>query len=725
MKRKVCFGLLGVIAIIFLYNNLVAVAHAEEINAAKKIISVVYDDSGSMAGEKKWAATNYAMQAFAALLNDQDELYITYMSRVNEKQNIQQIDMSDVQGSVEKIRKDGKPAGGTPLNAIQIAMEKLQAIKEKDVSTQFWLVVMTDGEFNLEDGTEAGDETQKLLDQYAGTKMSNGSQVYINYMGIGEDAISIENDLQKGFDCIMTQNDIVSTLSNIANRVSGRMKFEENQIQKIDDKTVKVHTNIPLYSLSVFSQKSEATVKTVANDEVNLNIERNISLKYPEIEGKETDKTLIGNAALAKNGDKLIPAGDYTITFSKKISLEDSVIMYEPAVKMEVAIKKNGVTIDKDDIVVNDKVDVELIPTNPETGKQIPESNLPKGISWKVSYEVDGQEKEKSDSRVLTGIVIEKGKNNIVCTMQVPDYMPVRQIIDFTAEIPTPPEPVKYDIKKEQSGECIYERSTLGKNRNKKNQVKYSITGDGVILSKKELGDMRLEIIDISYSKQKEKSIFGKLGFKEVSFSLKQLSDGSFILYPKSTVVPSIFLKAGTYKIKVVLNVDDTVTEIGEIKVVSSPKDAVNLICSIVVFVLILYLLYVIFIKPKFNGQRLIIEVYKAGANGTGVLQRAQGDELILKRFTIATFLPGACSVTKCGIKFLTDGTSVYITHKTINQFEAYGGLGVRRPERNFSRIVKSLRETRREKATGEVNLDNITYYLKNKSYLYKITIIS
>lgn len=37
----------------------------------RKIVSVVYDDSGSMAGDK-WACANYAMQAFCGMLNSED-----------------------------------------------------------------------------------------------------------------------------------------------------------------------------------------------------------------------------------------------------------------------------------------------------------------------------------------------------------------------------------------------------------------------------------------------------------------------------------------------------------------------------------------------------------------------------------------------------------------------------------------------------------------------------
>ena len=51
----------------------------------KRIVSVMYDDSGSMEGDR-WVNANYAMQAFAAMLNKEDTLYISYMSE-NESDN--------------------------------------------------------------------------------------------------------------------------------------------------------------------------------------------------------------------------------------------------------------------------------------------------------------------------------------------------------------------------------------------------------------------------------------------------------------------------------------------------------------------------------------------------------------------------------------------------------------------------------------------------------------
>ena len=60
------------------YNE-IALRTFEILVQHRKIVSVVYDDSGSMDGDK-WAYANYAMQSFCGMLNSDDQLFITYMS---------------------------------------------------------------------------------------------------------------------------------------------------------------------------------------------------------------------------------------------------------------------------------------------------------------------------------------------------------------------------------------------------------------------------------------------------------------------------------------------------------------------------------------------------------------------------------------------------------------------------------------------------------------------
>ena len=99
----------------------------DTVTSPKKIISVVYDDSGSMAGER-WTYANYSLQTLTSLLNTQDELYVTYMS---DPSDAKKISLTDIQDSVDKIR-DKEDSHNTPEESIDTAVGKVESIKGTD-----------------------------------------------------------------------------------------------------------------------------------------------------------------------------------------------------------------------------------------------------------------------------------------------------------------------------------------------------------------------------------------------------------------------------------------------------------------------------------------------------------------------------------------------------------------------------------------------------------------
>ena len=105
MKKRI-LNILTVILIcgmILVYMPITASAESLYI---RKIVSVVYDDSGSMVGSK-WAYANYAMQAFCGMLNSEDQLYITYMTKAGVyNYEPEKIDLSSsgIQNSVYSIK---------------------------------------------------------------------------------------------------------------------------------------------------------------------------------------------------------------------------------------------------------------------------------------------------------------------------------------------------------------------------------------------------------------------------------------------------------------------------------------------------------------------------------------------------------------------------------------------------------------------------------------------
>ena len=94
MRKTVSLTLAVVIicATLFLCFSFPAAAESLYI---RKIVSIVYDDSGSMTVGGKWAYANYAMQSFCGMLNSEDQLFITYMSSAeNDSYAPEEIDLS-------------------------------------------------------------------------------------------------------------------------------------------------------------------------------------------------------------------------------------------------------------------------------------------------------------------------------------------------------------------------------------------------------------------------------------------------------------------------------------------------------------------------------------------------------------------------------------------------------------------------------------------------------
>ena len=155
----------------------------------RKIVSVVYDDSGSMSynGCSNWAYANYAMQAFCGLLNDEDKLFVTYMSSAGNYPNSyvpDEVDLSasGIQSSVNSIR-DHFDDQGTPFWSLDIAYDKLRSVDDSNENTQYWLVVITDGNFAREGNIEVPeDDVNSKLASFSSSTMPNGSSPRITFL---------------------------------------------------------------------------------------------------------------------------------------------------------------------------------------------------------------------------------------------------------------------------------------------------------------------------------------------------------------------------------------------------------------------------------------------------------------------------------------------------------------------------------------------------------------
>lgn len=682
----------------------------DTVTSPKKIISVVYDDSGSMAGER-WTYANYSLQTLTSLLNTQDELYVTYMS---DPSDAKKISLTDIQDSVDKIR-DKEDSHNTPEESIDTAVGKLDSVKGTDATTQYWLIIMTDGAIN----GMSNEELQKKIDSVKNKKMDNGSSMYIDYLGMG-DAWNIKADEANGlYSFKATDDKILDVMKALANQISGRIEVDSSNITQVDKKTVKVHSELPLYSLSVLSQESDAKVLS-AKAENELDVERNISLNATDLKNGIKKEKMFGNAAVISNGSKAIYQGDYTINFSKKVDVKNLTFLYEPAIEFIVNITKQGIKVDDPKTLkVGDKIDIEIVPVVPGTDTQISDSVLPKNTAFGVQCAVNESVVKKSSSRSLTDVKIKAGKNVINTQMQIPGFVPItKQVAMFH-----PIEKVDYSFKINQSDGASYNRSKLELISGK--EIQFWILGNGKKLSKKDTKDIKIDVAVAGVDKSgiKEKGFRGfinRFGLKNAKVKIQQKEDGSYILKLKHPIAIAPFAThAGKYTVKVTFDNNKKTSSKVTFTVVPEIGEWFWMIVCIFVIIFILYILDILFLKSKFHGETVYYTQYRLLSDGSGKLQAGQGDAKRLPFLTPNLFIPfvtRSASVTFQGMKLVADESIVKIPGKAIKQSVYAYGKSSDKPEKHLGRIVKSMKVVDSTKSKKETIIPDVILN-QNKTY--------
>ena len=724
------------------FSSNVQAATGDEVRAAKKIVSVVYDDSSSMKG-KRWSYTNYSTQALIALLNQQDELYITFMS---DPGNSQYVSLDSLQASVNKVR-DKTKYGGTPEEALNTAMSRLESIKEKDPTTQFWYIVLTDGQIFQDKKQTTVIDIQKKFNSYKNKVMSNSSKLNIVYMGMCE-AAPVTSDPANRLYSYMTNDDgaIVSAMRDISNLVSSRIVAEE--VSRINGKEIRVSSKLPLYNISVLSQRSSASVEKASTDDASLNVQRNISLNATNLKLGNKLPQLDGNASVINSvsggEQKVIPAGTYTITFSKEVDVNDIVVQFEPAIAFRTVITRNGTVVDKtEDLNYDDQISVRIIPMIPGTDEEIPSENLPKGMTCNIDYAVDDKTITSSNTSELSGVTLKEGNNSLRGTILIPGFVPypIEKKFNIVKPAPTPPpvyhfgivveEPDVYvpaDMKPEKftvSG-VTYDRSALKKIKfDQSNTVKFQITNDGKPLNAErqtELG-VSLELVGLDYESAKEKGRWNFLGSKLMRCHLEKNTDGSYSLIPE---VPAFFwfmsflIKDGTYTANVKVNRDglnETISNTGHFVLIRNKSEDKF---PWIILIILLILLYMILCstKKKFKNQLVSFEKFVLQSNGKGIQDHSF---TISKRLTnnllFTLFVPYKASVrTWNGFTFIADSEGqIIVTGKSIAHKYKYSGNRNQNPENKLGQISKSLNPTKNKKKECVVS----DTYLQPNSPIY------
>lgn len=529
MKR-----LLSIALVIFVLLSLTITASADTDTAVrnKKIVSIVYDDSGSMAGNN-WVQANYAMQTFASMLNKEDELYITYMNSMG---GSQKIDTADLNNAVKDIRNHSD-SGGTPYSAVQEGISTLRGISDNNLNTQYWLVVFTDGGFNDADLPEV----ERDISSFAKETMPNNSNPSVYYLTLGDISGSYTPSVNaQNVQVVSTSNndDISKNMFSMASEISGRYPVDSKDIKSIDDKTIEITADIPLLNIGIMTQNTKSKVDKIKSDEdIEIPIKSSISISAPDksismvSSASEDVLNMFGNMTLAGLENKNIPAGKYRITFSDKIDTKNLLILFEPAITLRITLFKDGKEITDPDSIPKNATGISAKADLCEFGTNnvILPSLLPNGIEYSMVHTEDDKEIEKSDKLELNPLTITSGVNVVTATAKLPGCFNLVQSIEFTprgltcdrivAEVLGDGSERMKDENGNPDGEEVVYLTLLESN---KTGIKFTLYEDGAPIDKSTA---------VAVEDEFKAGIKSDFPFYDVEI----LSDGSFLVYPTKT----------------------------------------------------------------------------------------------------------------------------------------------------------------------------------------------
>ena len=404
----------------------------------RKIVSVVYDDSGSMHTDNRYVYANYAMQAFAGMLNSEDQLYITYMngSKSGSSYRPYQVDLSTggIQSSVNAIRGNDNASGGTPYDAVTSAFDTLKNVKDTNPNTEYWLVVITDGVFS---NNYKEKDLNKAFEAFVGQTMPNGTKPQATFLAIG-DPKQVYMPSKNESAGIYTYNaakagDVINVMSTIADRISGRTRLDASSIKQVDDTTLQVSSTIPLLNIAVLSQKTDAVItQAVYSSGASIPVGRSASLSRSEESG------LTGGAFLVGNSQQVIEEGTYNICFNKPVKAADVVMMMEPALEMRVKVLLNGTEItDKSELqkaYEGDKLSISCKLYEMGTDNEISADLLPPGTKYSIVISEDGKTAKKSDGKAmeLKDYELKKIQTKIDAAITIAGFNPITYVAEFT-----------------------------------------------------------------------------------------------------------------------------------------------------------------------------------------------------------------------------------------------------------------------------------------------------
>ncbi len=470
-----------------------------------RVISVVYDDSGSMDSYDgslgKAGYANYAMKAFIALLDRQDVLYVTFMTRPSTPYRL---DLS--QGAEAAIRElDLLHMGSaeTPIETVRTAIDTLKSQPAPNDASLYWLVIFTDGVFGSSTSFVANPDIDAELGKLLGHAMPNGTLPQACYVAIGGDALRPQQMAdgltvypETGF--IDNSEGILDVMRTMADKISGRARIGAGKIQE-SGTTVRFTTDLPSFSIAVLQQKdvqpwlrmTDAAGAEVAGSQV--------AVRVTGFTGE-----LVGWAGnFTGSQDGVLPAGTYELTFSAPPS--DLVIMTEPALVLDLTVTAANGGTDDLSLVEAGKADIQGVLHLWNDTAPVDPALLPAGTAYSLAVKRDGKTvSETGDAAMrLTDVDISGAETAVLGSVELPGVGTV--MASRTIHIPE----YSLDLAREDGGRFTL-RELVGNTKG----IVATILRDGAPVSKEDAEKLNIQATS------------------PLPISVTRMDTGSFLLVP-------------------------------------------------------------------------------------------------------------------------------------------------------------------------------------------------
>lgn len=421
-KKMISSALLVLTCLLVISLGRAQVQGKETIKRTRQI-NVVYDDSGSMAVHSatgqyrtRWSEAKYALEVFAAMMSETDNMKIypmtSYSEPVKEDKVTYSLKGSDkVDKRIETINKMNGDHGmfkHTPLGTVSAAGKALK----KSKADERWLVILTDGEFTDASGKKkAASEVKNEIKKF----VEDDSGINVAYIPISEEAKPFSFN-SKNYTTVDQNMDILDQVKQVAKTVFNYQSIDH----KASGSSYTVSPDIPVSKFIVFAQGKKVKVKdlTKGKDKISSNSVADVEVskdtkykpktkRYPDPGKMKVASGLKGQVITYNSAseDKPFAAGDYT--FDCNVSNVE--VFFEPGVSVEAFITDtDGKELNISDPAVAEldagKKTLHVKMMNPLTGEEIPPSSskLLEGVELSMTLtDQDGKVTTYNDGELV------------------------------------------------------------------------------------------------------------------------------------------------------------------------------------------------------------------------------------------------------------------------------------------------------------------------------------